>query len=53
METDNKIKKTVGRKKHKHPLKKLQELNDALKKLGCEVTSKDEATEYRKIVGRT
>ena len=48
----NKIKKVVGREKNQPPLKRLQELNDALKKLGCKIAPEDNATEYRKIVGR-
>jgi len=48
----NEIKKTVGREKNRPPLERLQELNDALKKLGCKIAPEDNATEYRKIVGR-
>jgi exoribonuclease R len=48
----NKIKKIVGREKNRPPLERLQALNDALKKLGCRISPEDNATEYRKIVGR-
>jgi|GEM_PF-2842152 hypothetical protein len=49
--SDNEIKKNIGEQPEKRPLQRLQELNMALKKLGCKNKSELTATIYRKIVG--
>ena len=51
--SDEHIKKIVGRQQKKNPLKKLKEINAALKKLGCQNSEPgNPGTIYRKIVGR-
>jgi hypothetical protein len=49
--SENNIKKTVGIQPEKSPLQRLQELNIAIKKLGCKNAPEDSVTIYRKIVG--
>lgn len=46
------IRKVVGQHKEQDPLKKLIEINAALKKLGCRFGSESPSTFYKKIVGR-
>jgi hypothetical protein len=46
------IRKTVGIYKERDPLKRLKEINTALRKLGCRFSTEKTTTFYRKIVGR-
>ena len=50
---DENIKKQVGRIKNQDYLERLQQINAALKKLGCSFKNDDRATVFKKIVGRT
>jgi hypothetical protein len=50
--SDEHIKKAVGRPKEQSPLKKLEKINNALKKLGCQTATESSKFTYRKIVGR-
>ncbi len=49
---DGIVRKQIGKHKKQSPIKKLQQINKALKKLGCVPKPDNSTTVYRKIIGK-